>query len=121
MRSNEASTHEPAPPASLPKYLADGLPKQTVDTLRDTAQYIDELIEHREQPITPDELPDAADTVDTDDDGNGTIVLEKVKCGDDTCKCASGSQADMHGPYKYRYYRADGTLKSEYIGKPEHN
>ena len=24
----------------------------------------------------------------------------------------------MHGPYLYRYYREDGTMKSEYIGKP---
>jgi len=25
----------------------------------------------------------------------------------------------MHGPYLYRYYRENGTMKSEYVGKPE--
>ncbi|SNR67540.1 DUF6788 family protein, partial [Halorubrum vacuolatum] len=55
---------------------------------------------------------------DPDDSQRGTVVKEKVKCGDDSCKCASGSEQDMHGPYLYRYYRDEGMMKSEYIGKP---
>ena len=109
---------QPKPPASLPKYLAEGLPKQDADTLRDAREYVDALIEYREQPVEPDELPDSAEPVDRDDGGKGTVVKEKVKCGDETCKCASGDPADMHGPYLYRYYREGGELTSEYLGKP---
>ena len=40
--------------------------------------------------------------------------MEKVKRGDETCKCIKKNE--KHGPYKYLYYRkADGTLTSEYI------
>lgn len=109
---------QPDPPASLPKYLAEGLPKQDADTLRDIREYVDALIESREQPVEADELPDTAEPVDRDDGGKGTVVKERVTCGDETCKCASGNSADMHGPYLYRYYREGGALTSEYLGKP---
>ncbi|MDV7351235.1 DUF6788 family protein [Halorubrum distributum] len=109
---------QPEPPASLPKYLAEGIPKQKVETLRDVRKYVDALIEYREQPVKADELPDSVEPVDRDDGGMGTVVKEKVKCGDETCKCASGNLGDMHGPYLYRYYREGGKLTSEYLGKP---
>jgi hypothetical protein len=110
---------QPTPPDSLPQYLAEGLPKQDTATLREIQTYAEALIEHRTQPVEADELPNTADPVDEPDRaGMGTVVKEKVRCGDDSCKCASGSQQDMHGPYLYRYYRKDGTMKSEYLGKP---
>ena len=111
---------QPSPPGSLPKYLAEGVPKQDIDTLHELHTYIEELIEYRRQPVPADELPDHADPVeDPDDSGKGTVVKEKVKCGDDSCKCVSGNPEDMHGPYLYRYYRGeDGTMNSEYEGKP---
>jgi len=109
---------QPEPPSAAPKYLAEGLPKQDVETLRDIREYVNALIEYREQPVEPDELPDTAEPVDQDGDEKGTVVKEKVKCGDETCKCASGAPADMHGPYLYRYYREGGELTSEYLGKP---
>lgn len=108
----------PDPPASLPKYLAEGLPKQDMETLRDAREYIDALLEYREQPVETDELPDTTEPVDRDDGGKGTVVKEKVRCGDESCKCASGNPEDRHGPYLYRYYREGGKLKSEYVGKP---
>jgi len=106
------------PPASLPKYLAEGLPKQDVSTLRDVREYVDALIEEHQQPLKAEELPDTAEPVARGSDASGTVVKEKVKCGDTTCKCASGDLADMHGPYLYRYYRKNGELTSEYVGKP---
>ena len=108
----------PDPPNSLPNYLADGIPKQDTATLHDIREYVEALINYREQPVEPDELPDTAEPVEDEDGGKGTVVKEKVKCGDETCKCASGNAADMHGPYLYRYYREDGTMTSEYLGKP---
>jgi hypothetical protein len=109
---------QPEPPESLSKYLAEGIPKQDVETLRDIRKYVDTLIEYREQSIETAELPDTADPVNRDNGGKGTVAKEKVKCGDKTCKCASGNPEDMHGPYLYRYYRKDGNLTSEYLGKP---
>jgi hypothetical protein len=109
---------QPEPPTSLPKYLAEGIPKQNVETLHDIREYVDALIEYREQPVEADELPDSAEPVDRDHNGMGTVVKEKVKCGDETCKCASGNLGDMHGPYLYWYYREGGKLTSEYLGKP---
>jgi len=103
----------PQPPDSLPKYLADGLPKQDTETLKDVRAYVDELLEHRRQPIDEGELPDDTEPVDEDDGGKGTLVKERVKCGAD-CTCNDGKG---HGPYLYRYYREGGSLASEYVGK----
>lgn len=105
---------QPTAPASLPKYLADGLPKQDVSTLKDAQAYIDELIEWQQRPVEPDDLPDSAETVEDDNDGKGVIVEEYVKCGDDTCHCAEPGDSG-HGPYKYRYWREDGELQCKYV------
>ncbi|MDZ5813049.1 DUF6788 family protein [Halorubrum sp. AD140] len=110
---------EQSPPTSLPKYLAEGLPKQDTETLREVQRYIEALIKYRDQSVSAEELPETAEPVDeSKSSGNGTVVKEKVTCGDDSCKCASRDPADMHGPYLYRYYRENGTMKSEYVGKP---
>ena len=107
----------PEAPESLPNYLADGLPKQTIECLTDTRDFVDELIEWNRRPVEEDELPDEAEPVDDDDqDVGGTVVLEKVTCGDETCKCMT--EGKKHGPYLYRYYREGGKLTSEYLGKP---
>jgi hypothetical protein len=111
-----ASEEPPAAPASLPKYLRKGLPKQDHESLLETREYIDELLEWTQQPIDNDELPDDADLVNEDGSSakGGTVVMEKVTCGDETCKCMK--KGEKHGPYKYLYYRkADGTLTSDYI------
>jgi hypothetical protein len=111
--------NQPTVPDSLPTYLAEGLPKQDTATLREIQTYVEALIEYRTQPVEADELPENADPVDDPDGvGKGTVVKEKVKCGDDSCKCSSGNPDAKHGPYLYRYYREGGTMKSEYLGKP---
>lgn len=107
--------NQPSAPPSLPKYMAEGLPKQDDETLRDIQKFIDELLEARRKEITTEELPDTAEPVDDGNSGKGTLVKEKVKCGDKTCHCADG---DLHGPYLYRYFREGDTVKSEYEGKP---
>ncbi|WP_135666722.1 DUF6788 family protein [Halorhabdus rudnickae] len=106
----------PEPPSLLPKYLAEGIPKQDLETLRAIQSFVDKLIEYRTQPVDSDELPETAEPVEDESaDGKGTIVKEMVTCGDENCSCADG---DLHGPYLYRYYRVDGELTSEYLGKP---
>jgi len=105
----------PPPPESLPKYLANGLPKQETETLNDIRDYVNELLNHRRRPIYQADLPNDAEPVDEDNNGGkGTLVEERVKCGAD-CTCNDGRG---HGPYLYRYYREDGKLTSEYVGKP---
>ena len=106
----------PAPPGQLPKYLAEGLPKQDSETLLETSKYIDELLAWRERPVEEDDLPEAAEPIDKSTQGQGTVVEEMVTCGDESCKCMTGGE--KHGPYLYRYYREGGTLTSEYLGKP---
>jgi len=76
------------------------------------------LIDYRERPVDPNALRDTAESDENDSGQSGTVVKEKVRCGDETCKCVSGDAADMHGPYQYRYYREDRTMTSEYLGKP---
>jgi len=107
-------TDDISPPAVLPKYLAEGLPKQDVSTLEATREFVDELIAEKERPVETADLPDDAEVVD--DGVDGYVVEELVKCGKDGCRCASGAESDMHGPYAYRYYRDDdGTLRKEYV------
>lgn len=105
----------PQPPDLLPNYLVDGIGKQDRETLSAMREYIDELVEWMDQPVEDDKLPDEAEPVDDDDDSRrGTVVMEKVTCGDETCKCLR--EGKKHGPYKYLYYRqSDGTLTSDYI------
>ena len=105
-------TH-PSAPESLPKYLADGLPKQTVETLEDARAFIDELIEYQQRPVEPADLPDNAEPVEDDDGEKGTVVEQYRTCGDETCSCMTGGE--KHGPYKYRYWREDGELTSDYV------
>jgi hypothetical protein len=110
--------NEPTPPEALPKYIAEGLPKQNINTLEAVIEYAEALIEYQSHPPASEELPDTAEPIpDADSSGDGTVVKEWVKCGDESCQCTSGNQVDMHGPYKYRYYRSDGSLTSEYLGK----
>jgi hypothetical protein len=53
----------------------------------------------------------------------GTIIMQKIKCGKDNCKCKNGS---LHGPYAYRCYRSyengKWVQRKEYIKPKEiHN
>lgn len=107
---------EPEPPDSLPKYIAEGVPKQDLNTLRDLHGYVAALIAYKEQPAADDDLPDDGETVEENNTGRGTVVKETVTCGDESCHCMSGGEE--HGPYLYRYYYDDGSLTSEYIRKP---
>lgn len=46
----------------------------------------------------------------------GILVQQWVKCGKDSCRCASGGQ--QHGPYWYRRWRdSEGRYRGTYLGK----
>lgn len=116
---SEGRSSEPVALNSLPKYLADGLPKQDQETLEDIREYVNALLEYKEQldnqPIETDDLSDDIEVVD--EGPKGTVVVEHRTCGDESCHCMSGGE--KHGPYKYRAYWEDGSVKKEYLGKAE--
>lgn len=105
---------QPTPPAELPNYLAEGVPKQDDETLHSLQAWINELLEYR-QDVPPDEIEAAADeSIETvEETSGGTVVKKKVSCGKDNCKCQDG---ELHGPYKYVVQRQGGTLHWEYKG-----
>lgn len=111
-------------PTDLPDYLATGLPAQDDGVLEATSEWLDAIVEYREDKrreqerkrIEEAELPDDSESIEDDSGGEGTLVKETVTCGKDNCKCADG---DEHGPYVYLYKYVDGKLTSEYKGKPE--
>ena len=109
----------PTAPSTLPQYLAEGLPKQDDEALRDTRVFIDELLaargQRREQPISEDELP--ANTEVVEEESSGAVYLEYRTCGDETCSCMTGGE--KHGPYMYRAYRDGDTVRREYLGKAD--
>ncbi|MFC6907161.1 DUF6788 family protein [Halalkalicoccus tibetensis] len=107
----------PTAPPSLPNYLAEGLPKQDDESLRDASEYIDKLLaareERRQEPVTEDELPDETQLLENE--SGGAVYLEYRTCGDESCSCMSGG--GEHGPYKYRAYRDGDTVRRKYLGK----
>ncbi|MGI9055070.1 MAG: DUF6788 family protein, partial [Pyrinomonadaceae bacterium] len=57
----------------------------------------------------------AKNTIVEEIDINGkTYRLQFVRCGKETCKCATGG---LHGPYWYAYWFENGKTKSKYLGK----
>ena len=53
-------TEPPTPPDTLPKYLAEGIPKQDDQTLEHIRAFADTLLEYWQQTVDPAELPDSA-------------------------------------------------------------
>jgi len=109
---------QPQPPASLPKYIAEGVPKQDDTTLRELQSWIDELIEYRND-ISPEEIEvgdeeievgDEESLEEVDDTGETTTVIKKVSCGKDGCSTCP------HGPYRYEVHREGDTLVWGYEG-----
>ena len=104
-------------PSSLPKYLANGLPKQDDEALRDAHEYIEDLLaareQHRQEPVTEDELPEDAHLLENR--SSSAVYLEYRTCGDESCSCMN--DGEKHGPYKYRAYRDGDTVRREYLGK----
>jgi len=48
--------------------------------------------------------------------GQGSYVLQKIKCGDLSCHCMK-KPGDFHGPYWYLFTKMNRKTRSKYIGK----
>jgi hypothetical protein len=104
----------PPAPESLPQYLTDGIPKQDVADLHALQDWINDLLEYR-QDVTVGDI-DAGENEsieDIEESNGGTVVIKKVSCGKANCKCQSG---ELHGPYKYVVRRQGDSLKWDYKG-----
>jgi hypothetical protein len=50
----------------------------------------------------------------------GSLHKERKRCGKENCRCTSGREEDLHGPYYYRRWRdSEGNQHKEYVPKPE--
>ncbi len=86
---------------------------------RELAELRSSLLQKQAEPAASPEVEQipvraGSEVVETRRQRAKCYRLEKGKCGKKTCKCAKGQ---LHGPYWYAYYRVDGRLKREYVGK----
>ena len=61
---------------------------------------------------------DIQDRIEDVKDGElrGSLHTEYKRCGKENCRCTSGRDEDLHGPYYYRHYRdAEGVQRKEYV------
>jgi hypothetical protein len=106
--------NQPPAPDSLPQYLAEGVPKQDDGSLHDLRNWIDELLEYRRDVNAEDIVADDGESIETvEESSDGTVVIKKVSCGKENCKCQRG---ELHGPYKYVVRRKGDTLEWDYRG-----
>jgi len=50
----------------------------------------------------------------------GSLHAEHKRCGKENCRCASGDEEDLHGPYYYRRWRdSEGNQRKEYVPKSD--
>ena len=104
----------PSAPEGLPQYLAEGVPKQDDADLRALQDWIDDLLEYRQDVAAEDIDAGEGESIEAvEESSGGTVVIKKVSCGKDNCKCQSG---ELHGPYKYIVRRQGDSLDWEYKG-----
>jgi len=102
---------QPQPPESVPKYIAEGVPKQDDTTLHELQSWIDDLIEYRSDISAEEiEVSEEESLEAVDDSGETTTVIKKVPCGKDACSTCP------HGPYRYEVHREGGKLIWGYEG-----
>lgn len=104
----------PPAPDTLPQYLADGVPKQDDESLRALSSWIEELLTYRQDVADGEISADEGESIQAvEASSEGTVVIKKVSCGKDNCKCQRG---ELHGPYKYVVRREGDRLKWDYRG-----
>ena len=104
----------PPAPEGLPQYLAEGVPKQDDTDLCALRRWIDDVLEYRQDVAAEDIDADEGESIEAvEESSGGTVVIKKVSCGKDSCKCQSG---ELHGPYKYVVRRQGDSLNWDYRG-----
>jgi len=97
---------------------SEGL-KKRLEALREQRAGIDRAIEQLEAQIEAQERAEkkGAEVLEVEPArGGGSYVLQKVKCGKPSCRCARPG-GELHGPYWYLFTKKDGKTRSKYVGK----
>jgi septal ring factor EnvC (AmiA/AmiB activator) len=97
---------------------SEGL-KKKLEALREQRSGIDRAIEQLEAQIEAQERAEkrGAEIQEVEPArGGGSYVLQKVKCGKPSCRCAR-TGGELHGPYWYLFTKKDGKTRSKYVGK----
>lgn len=97
---------------------SEGL-KRRREALREQRAGIDRAIEQLEAQIVAQERAEkkGAEVMEVvPARGVGSYVLQRVKCGKPSCRCAR-SGGELHGPYWYLFTKKDGKTRSKYVGK----
>lgn len=103
----------PKPPDNLPKYIVEGVLKQSTEELRRLRDWIDNLIEERQLSEQDLEVADDKQLVEIESTGSTCTVVKKVSCGKDRCKKCPG---EGHGPYRYEVVSKNGEQVWSYQG-----
>ncbi|MFC6943256.1 DUF6788 family protein [Salinirubellus sp. GCM10025818] len=75
---------------------------------------IDELVSYRRDVAAEDIVADDGESIETvEKSSGGTVVIKKLSCGKDNCKCQRG---ELHEPYKYVVRRKGNSLDWECKG-----
>ena len=106
---------EPQAPASVPKYVREGLDHQDCKTLQDVIKYCEERIEYLEsradRDLNKEQLAEKGEElIDVEEGSEGARVVKKVPCGKDNCSTCP------HGPYLYLVWREGDSLNWDYQG-----
>jgi len=105
----------PAAPDSAPKYIAEGLEKQSPETLREIAEYAAELADHKEQQIE-DQLADREVDLEETPDESDADEWEDAIDDSDAPPQAYLTQKTIDGrQYFYYQWREGNSVKSEYV------
>lgn len=97
---------------------SEGL-KRKLEALREQRAGIDAEIEQLESQLGAQEQAGqkGAEVLEVEPArGGGSYVLQKVKCGKPSCRCAR-PDGKLHEPYWYLFTKKDGKTKSRYMGK----
>jgi hypothetical protein len=97
---------------------SEGL-KRRLEALREQRSGIDAEIEQLEAQIEAQEQAGKRGTEVLEVKparGVGSYVLQKVKCGKPSCRCAKPG-GELHGPYWYYYWKEGEKGRSKYVGK----
>ena len=97
---------------------SEGL-KRRLEALQEQRAGIDRAIEQLEAQIGNQERAEkrGAEVLEVEPArGGGSYVLQRVKCGKPSCRCAKPG-GELHGPYWYLFTKKDGKTRSKYVGK----
>lgn len=112
---SEMDSNLPTPPTNAPKYIREGLPKQSSETLREIARYAQQLADSKEQAIEAEleeESIEQDSTPEEWDENEWDTVISEVDSPQRAClttKTIDGRD------YFYFQWREGSKIKSKYV------